>query len=302
MVTPKVVVMIVVLLAAGSVFTAAGQDDEDTSKAIKADVFVKERPAKSVSRTPTTARYKRVAKATSAVTDPVPPPGTAFAQLGVTFWRFRRSTGADNTKELVEDEEGDSAEWTLERIEEGTPLAPGQKVRLSIESLSRDGYLYAIDREQYADGTLGDPVLIFPTKKTVDANRVRAGHLIYLPSATGKFRIKPSASTKIHVGEVVTIVVAPSPLIAEDQLGPKSIKLSRQQVESWEQQWGGSIAKFEMDGGVGQAMTVKEQTAQNDGSQVLTQEDPVPQTVYRVAIKPEIPIVVTVHLKFAKAN
>jgi hypothetical protein len=59
-------------------------------------------------------------------------------------------------------------------IEEGTPLSPSQKVRLSVESLSRDGYLFAIDREQYAHGTFGDPVLIFLTKKVSGCQSVKS--------------------------------------------------------------------------------------------------------------------------------
>jgi hypothetical protein len=35
-------------------------------------------------------------------------------------------------------------------------------VRLSIEA-SRRGHLYVIDQEAYADGSLGAPLLIFPT-------------------------------------------------------------------------------------------------------------------------------------------
>ena len=40
--------------------------------------------------------------------------------------------------------------------------------------------------------------------------------------------------------------------------------------------------------------------AGTDGSPELTKDDPVPQTVYRVAIKPANPIVVSVPLKFRK--
>jgi len=221
-----------------------------------------------------------------------------FAQVGVTFWRLRKSTVADKTKELIEDEEGTAVEWTPERIEEGTPLYPGQKVRLGIESLSRSGYLYVIDQAQYADGTLGEPLLIFPTLKTNDLNRVKAGRLIYIPSATGKFTITPSDSTKNHLGELVTIIVAAQPVVPSDQLASKAIRLRRQQVESWGKQWGATAARFDMDGGVGQAMTEKEQAAGNDKSQELTQDDPPPQTVYRLAIKPENPILLNVQLKF----
>src|SRR5262249_54753086 len=157
----------------------------------------------------------------------------------------------------------------LERIEEGTPLLPGQKVRLSIESLTRSGYLYVIDREQYEDGTRGDPMLIFPTEKTRDENFVKSGRLIYLPSAAGKFRIKPSEADKRHVGELVTILVSSQPLIDADQLSAKAIKLPRRQVEAWEKQWGSRATRFELDGGAGQAMTEKEKAAGANNAQQL---------------------------------
>ena len=269
--------------------------DGDEEKAIKAEVFIKQRPA-SQKRSRTAGRYKPVQKSTNELN--VAPQGTSFVQVGVTFWRFRPSTAADKTKELVEDEESGSAEWTLERIEEGTPLLPGQKVRFSIESLTRSGYLYVIDREQYDDGTLGDPILIFPTQKTRDANFVKSGRLIYMPSAAGKFRIKPSEADKRHVGELVTILVASQPLIGSDQLSTKAIKLPRQQVESWEKQWSAKATRFELDGGAGQAMTQKEQAAGANNAQELTQDDPPPQTVYRLAIKPTDPIILSVPLKF----
>jgi hypothetical protein len=288
---------LVLLLCLAGPYTAKAQDEVD-SKAIKAEQFIKERPA-APRKNPSTARYKSGAKSSNAP-DAAPPPGTAFAQLGVTFWRFRRSTAGDKTKELVEEEEGGPTEWTLERIEEGTPLLPGQRVRLSIESLSRAGYLYVIDREQYADGSLGDPVLIFPTQKSRDTSQVKAGRLIYIPSATGKFRIKPSEGPKVHIGEVVTILVSSEPLIDPEQLGAKALKLPREQVESWEKQWGAKVTKFEMAGGAGQTMTEREQAAGANGSQQLTQDDPAPQTVYRVAIKPNDPVIVSVPLKFRK--
>src|SRR5262249_58614733 len=125
---------------------------------------------------------------------------------------FRPSKPDDKTKELVEDESG-SNDMTLERIEEGTLLSPGQKVRLSIESLSRSGYLYVIDREAYADGSFGEAKLIFPTLKSADANHVAAGRLVFIPSTTGKVTITPSPGTKSHKGREITIFVSPMPPI-----------------------------------------------------------------------------------------
>ncbi len=302
MLHPKVVrrtifAAVLTILSLGVSQIAIPQDD-DTSKAIKAEVFIKNRPTKPTTRRPT-VRYRPAVKVAVDPEAEVAPAGMTFAQVGVTFWRFRRSTVTDKTKELVEDEDG-AVEWTLERIEEGTPLAPGQRVRFSIESLSRAGYLYVIDREQYADGSLGEPVLIFPTQRTRDANYVKPGRLIYIPSASGKFRIKPGEGPKPHVGELVTIIIAPEPLIDPERLDVRSIRLSRQQVEDWEKQWGVSATRFEMADGAGAAMTEKEQAAGANASTELMQDDPVPQTVYRVTIKPENPILLSVPMKFRR--
>ena len=107
------------------------RSQDDDSKAIKAEVFLKERPINSA---PSKARYRPAVKSTQppALT---PPSGMVLAEIGLTIWRYREATGIDKTKELVEEDEGQ--EWILERIPEGTLLSPGQKIRLSIESLSR---------------------------------------------------------------------------------------------------------------------------------------------------------------------
>jgi hypothetical protein len=131
---------------------------------------------------------------------------------------------------------------------------------------------------------------------------VQAGRLIYIPSATGRFRIDPTRSAKVHVAEVLTIIVSPKPLVSEDQLGPKSITLERAQVDSWQKQWQSPATRYEMDGSVGQPMTQVEQSAATPGSPLFTQEDPEPQTVYQVAARPENPVLITVALRFAKAN
>jgi len=272
--------------------------EEDESKSIKAEVFIKDRQA-APKRTRPAGRYKPAPRLINEINS-APPPGTSFAEVGVTFWRFRPATAADKTKELVEEADNRTTEWTLERIEEGTPLAPGQRVRLSVESLTRSGYLYVIDREQYADGTLGEPSLIFPTQRSRDRNYARAGRLIDIPSATGRFNIKPSDGPKVHVGELLTLLVSSQPLIDPNELQAKAIKLPRQQVESWEKQWGARSTKFELEGGAGLPMTEKEQAARNNNAQELTQDDPAPQTVYRMAIKTSDSIVLSVPLKFRR--
>lgn len=288
---------VLIVIGLGS-FCAVNAQDEDESKEVRAQVFVNSRQRR---RSGNSARYRRVSRTTVKGIE-LSAKDNSLAQIGLTIWRFRPTQANDKTKEIVVEEDEKPSEWTLERVEEGTSLAPGQRIRLSIESLSRDGYLYVIDREEYADGTVGDPVLVFPTQKTAAANYVQAGRLVYLPSATSRFKIKPSESAKEHVAEVLTVIVAPKPLIGADKLGKSSTRLQRVQVEGWLKQWETSVVKFEMDGGAGQAMTPVEQSAAQQDSVLLTQEDPAPQTVFQVAAKPGNPLLITVPLKFAKPN
>lgn len=290
--------MLMFLLVGVARVPAVLAQDEVGSKGIKAEEFISKRPAKPAARRTTPAK-KPTYKTSQVIPTVVAPPGKEFAQVGLTLWRFRPATAADKTKELVE-EDGDapSTEWSLERIEEGTLLAPGQRIRLSVESLSRNGYLYVINREEYADGSFGDARLIFPTKRTPEgANQVKAGKMIFIPPLPRYFRIKPSSSPKGHVAEVLTLIVAPQPLIDSSQLTNTALTLTKEQVESWEKQWNTVPTKFEMEGGSGQVMTEKEQAAVSDAA-ALTQDDPPPQTIYRLTVKPNDVLLVRLPLRF----
>lgn len=284
-----------VLWIAGFGPTVSAQD-EVGSKGIKAEVFIGNRPMEAAPKK-SAVRRKSTYRSPQVVTAAGPPAGKVFAQMGVTIWRFRPATSADKTKELVE-EEDKPTEWSLERVGEGTLLAPGQKVRLGVESLSRDGYLYVIDREQYADGSFGEARLIFPTKRTPEgANAVKAGKIVYIPGAPRYFRIKPSQTSKGHVAEVLTLLVSSKPLVDAAQLTYTPLVIESAQLETWEKQWGAAATKFEMEGGAGQTMSEKEQAAGLEKTE-LTQDEPVPQTIYRVAIAPEDNLLVTVPLRF----
>lgn len=70
-------------------------------------------------------------------------------------------------------------------------------------------------------------------------------------------------------------------------------------VASWEKQWAGTPTKFEMEGGAGQTMSEKEQVAGLNNSE-LTRSEPVPQTIYRLAIKPEDTVLIAVPLRFVQ--
>src|SRR4029078_543265 len=114
---------------------------------------------------------------------------------------------------LIEHEGADAAEWLPERISPNTKLDQGERLRISVDA-ARTGYLYLIDREQYADGSLREPYLIFPTTRTLGGNnQVTVGKIIELPSQDDRppyFTVRRRRADQ--VGEVVSVLITPSPL------------------------------------------------------------------------------------------
>ena len=193
-----------------------------------------------------------------------------------------------------------SSEWTPERIEADARLSEGDRLRISIESPST-GYLYVIDREQYADGSLGDAYLIFPTARTRGGNNSAvAGRVIEFPAQEDNppyFTL--TRSRPEHIGETLILIVAPSPL-AELPTGSEPQKLSADKLAQWEKDWGGKAEQFELEGGAGLPYTKAERSAGGDGSRMLTQGDPLPQTILRMNAKPGTPVLVKVLLRIAR--
>jgi hypothetical protein len=218
--------------------------------------------------------------------------------IGVTIWRLRASRASDNkdARLLLEDDSNKEVEWTPERVEVGTLFAADDRVKLGIES-PRNGYLYVIDREQYADGTASDPYLIFPTlRNRAGDNSVAAGKLVEFPERSS-FRLKPMRPD--YAGEVLTVLVSAEPL-NEVKPGSGATKLDPAMVARWEAQWTGEVERFELVGGAGKPYTKAEKDAGQEGARILTQEDAMPQTLYHVVGKPGAPLLVTIPLRIGK--
>jgi hypothetical protein len=223
------------------------------------------------------------------------------AILGVTLWRLRPSESADGKgARLLEQKSAKSVEWTAERIEAGTPLNEGDRVRISIESPTA-GYLYVIDRERYSDGSHGEAYAIFPTTRTRGGNNaVAAGRVIEFPAQEDNppyFTL--SRSRKEHQGEELILIVSPRPL-AEIPASSTPIKLPAELLAEWERQWGGKAELFELEGGAGRPYTTEEKAAGTNGARILTQTDPLPQTVLRVSAKPGNALLVKVVIGMGK--
>src|SRR5918993_2892531 len=203
--------------------------------------------------------------------------------VGVTIWRLRPATRSDSGERLIVHDDSSSQEWLPERISPNTRLAPGDRLRISVEA-ARTGYLYVIDREQYADGTLGEPYLIFPTTRTLSGdNKVAIGKLAEIPALDDSppfFTIRKSRPD--HVAEVMSVLVTPEPLEGL-QITEKAQKLTNEQVATWEKAWSTSVGRLEMST-TGQAWTKAEK---DSATRALTAGAPAPQLLfYRPSVKP----------------
>jgi len=230
-------------------------------------------------------------------------PSAPGKQIGVTVWRLRPASASDGGVRILVQEDATTAEWIPERLASASRLKPFDKVRLTVESPD-PGYLYVIDREIYSDGTRGEPYLIFPTSRiNSGSNEVAAGRLTDIPAQEDRpnfFSLRPTRSTQS--GEELTLLVTAAPL-SGIQIGPKPLRLTDAQVAEWDKRWGTTRPQvFELTGGAGQPWTRSEQAAAADRTRILTQDDPPPQTVYRVSAKPDDPLYVKIQLRLQGAK
>jgi hypothetical protein len=248
----------------------------------------------SSSNKKTTARRRAYRNATPNVPVNNVAPETV---VGVTLWRLRPANRADSGERLIVHDNNATSEWLPERISATTRLVQGDKLRISVETV-RTGYLYVIDREQYADGTLGEPYLIFPTTRTSGGNNeVAVGRLLEIPAQDDSppfFSMRKSRPD--HVAEVLSVLVTPTPL-EEVQITDKAQKLTDAQVASWEKARGTSVGRLEMSE-TGQTWTKEEKNAT---TRALTASAPAPQLLfYRPSVKPTEPMYVKLRLQYRK--
>ncbi len=228
-----------------------------------------------------------------------PPAAPAPSFVGVTVWRLRRSRPADapGVRLLVHDADR-STEFTPERVDSDTLLAEGDRVRLSIEC-GQPGYLYVVEREKYADGTLGDPYLIFPTQRLRGGdNRVSAASVVEIPGWDDHppyLSVRRSRSD--HVGEHLSLFVAPK-LIEGIVPRGSAVRLAPEQVSEWERSAVTRAQSLALRSAAGRRMSDVERKAAA-GTSVLSAGDPVPQTLYRVEAPPDAPLLISVDLLLA---
>jgi hypothetical protein len=249
-----------------------------------------------------TATRKSVRRNYRVITPQVPTTGvTADSVIGITLWRLRPSRKTDAGERIITHEGPESAEWLPERVSSTGKLSEGDRIRMSIEA-ARTGFLYVVDQEMYADGSKGEPYLIFPTTRTRDGdNSVKAGRVIEIPAQEDSppyFTLKRTRAD--HVGENVMVLVTPTQ-IQGLTITDKAQRLSDETVASWEKSWGSQTGRVEMENGVGKAWTRQEKEAGADSTRSLNEEEPAPQTIYyRPGVSSTEPVLVKVQLQYVR--
>ncbi len=283
-------------LCAVSLAAAQGTQDEEATRKLWDTAFNPKvrKPVRS-GRNTTRSSYR-------VATPRVPTVGVSGdSVVGVTVWRLRPSRDADDGERMIVHEGSDAAAWIPERVPSNAGLREGDRVRLSIEA-ARTGYLYVINREQYADGTLGEPYLIFPTTRTLGGdNHVKAGRLVDIPAQEDSppfFTLKRSRADQ--VGELLNVIITPAPL-DELQIGAQAQRLSAERVARWEKSWGGQAGRLELSGGAGKVWTKEEREAGASAARLLKASAPDPQTLYyRPGLKHDEPLLIKVQLQYRR--
>ena len=224
-----------------------------------------------------------------------------WKQLGVTIWRLASeatSSTADDkeTARMLVQESGTKQEYTPKRVAADTVFKLGDKVRLSFESPTV-GYLYVFDREIYADGKVGEPYQIFPTMSARGGNnRIEAGAVIDIPARSDRSPFfKLESSDPNWRGELLTVIVSPEPL-SDIGMPDKPSSVSAAMVAALEDKYLKATSEYEQQGSAGQNYTKTEKEAGGVGTRQLTQDDPFPQTVYRVKTRPKEPMLINLSL------
>jgi hypothetical protein len=264
---------------------------QDRQRKIVSDDFINSRKeGRKSSVAPKPRRTYRLAShpATGA-------PSTNLMQLGITIWRLRSARAGDSDRRaLVREKKG--ATWAAERVESDGMFREGDYVRLSVES-PRSGYLYVIDRDLFADGTTGEPMLIFPWSGA--DNKLFPGRLIDIPDQEDDPNYFTARLTGSHqAGELLTFIVTTTPLSVP--VADKPSKIDPRHFIDWQKSWGGVTERYEMENGAGELWTKEEQAAARKGTRQLTRDDPAPQTIYRVFTTDNSGMLATLVLKYGK--
>ncbi len=296
MLAPPLRLAALLAVCVAGLLTAMGQQpqNDDTTRHLWDTAFID-----SANKT---ATKRAVRRSYRVVTPHVPVTGVApDSVIGVTLWRLRPSRRTDTGERIIAHEGSDSMEWLPERVSSNGRLLEGDRIRISIEA-ARTGYLYVVDQEQYADGSRGEPYLIFPTTRTLGGdNSVQSGRVIEIPAQDDSPPYFTLKRTRVdHVGESVMVLVTPT-RIEGLTITDKAQRIAKDTVAQWEKSWGAQSGRLEMENGEGKPWTRQEKEAGASGTRSLKESEPAPQTIYyQPGAKSTAPVLIKVQLQYIR--
>ena len=309
---------------------AVAQDGVQTRN-ITSDGFTKARVAASPTNTNAVKTVTRVYKYVRADRNPVRHkapvkpivrPATVkpkVTELGVTVWRLRPPQESEKDNILFSvllDDKKTRARWLAERVGADTVFHVRDKVRFAVET-STPGYIYVIDREMLANGSFGQPLLIYPTAAS-DDNLVKPGELFDFPDRNDPegayLNIDPKKPG--YTGELVTIIISPKQLtgITTDKDGyvTNAALLTNLEFGSAFEIFSRSdtdnkfYSKAESDGSCGiktrelRPPGASAQAPCGSATRPLGASEPLPQTIYNVTSYAGEPIVAFLKMNVVK--
>ena len=203
---PSLISAVIAAVALTSISLATARQGVGTERRIWDDSLTAATP-KTTRRTAPRRRYR------VAVPKVAPADVAADTVVGVTVWRLRAARAQDRGERLLVVEGTTSAQWIPERVSADSRLREGDRVRLTLEA-ARTGYLYVVDREDYADGTVSAPYLVFPTTRVRGGrNEVEAGRITEIPARddpTPYFTLRRGRADQI--GETLSVIITSEPI------------------------------------------------------------------------------------------
>jgi hypothetical protein len=306
--------------------TAFGQTNDQT-RSITSDVFASQRPS---NKNPRNNRKKQTSSNSRVTYNFLRKEKNVFrrksvsrrprknsantpekvSEVGVTIWKMRPPRASDPGFKLpVLDARGNRQMWTAERVGIDTIFQAGDRVRIMVEA-SNSGYLYVINSEIYTNGTFGEPFLIFPANIEED-NSVKPGLLVDIPDQTEDlpyFVINPKRNN--YAGELLTVIVSPKPLTNLKTDSNGKIK-ALETLESLEENADSEIYKrtdnkdkiySEAEANAACGAKARQQNNRQlerpcgAKTRLLTRDEPLPQTIFRVKTAAGEPTVMIIRL------
>lgn len=288
------------------------QDDDEEARRLPNKQFRDSRAA---------AAKPKPAKPSERIAEPV-----GEELIGVTFWRLspvteesRRPSSAqgEDSRLLIPTKKGAPPQpYHAARIGDDAAFRNGELLWLGIEVPRADeSFVYVLDREQYADGTLGEPYLIFPAPTMPkDANVASAGRIVYVPAPDDPFPyFRLERSNQQHIAERLTIIVSPRRLTfrgewEEVDTDIKLLRVATAEAARCDREWSGKTERLGARRDLSAGITRAEQEVRETRKMIpakgekrrLLPADLLPHTIYRVRGKAGQPVLVNVSLRIAR--